>query len=193
MKISKLYTAICAVALSAASLTSCTDYLDKSPDSDISATDAYKDFQNFQGFTEELYNCIPYFSKGYWTNSWNWGEDEIMNVGIDYHMVYKVDQGDFWGWQSEYDGWKSGWMDGGEFGNFVPNDDKRFTKMSLWKGAWYAIRKANIGLQNLDLMTDATQEEKNLIKGQLLFFRGWFYFLTSQSLFLLLRSSMHLV
>ena len=176
MKISKLYTAICAVALSAASLTSCTDYLDKSPDSDISATDAYKDFQNFQGFTEELYNCIPYFSKGYWTNSWNWGEDEIMNVGIDYHMVYKVDQGDFWGWQSEYDGWKSGWMDGGEFGNFVPNDDKRFTKMSLWKGAWYAIRKANIGLQNLDLMTDATQEEKNLIKGQLLFFRGWFYF-----------------
>ena len=25
-------------------------------------------------------------------------------------------------------------------------------------------------------MTDATQEEKNLIKGQLLFFRGWFYF-----------------
>ena len=111
MKISKLYTAICAVALSAASLTSCTDYLDKSPDSDISATDAYKDFQNFQGFTEELYNCIPYFSKGYWTNSWNWGEDEIMNVGIDYHMVYKVDQGDFWGWQSEYDGWKSGWME----------------------------------------------------------------------------------
>lgn len=176
MKISKLYTAICAMALSAASLTSCTDYLDKSPDSDISATDAYKDFQNFQGFTEELYNCIPYFSKGYWTNSWNWGEDEIMNVGIDYHMVYKVDQGDFWGWQSEYDGWKCGWMDGGEFGNFVPNDDKRFTKMSLWKGAWYAIRKANIGLQNLDLMTDATQEEKNLIKGQLLFFRGWFYF-----------------
>lgn len=176
MKISKLYTAICAVALSAASLTSCTDYLDKSPDSDISATDAYKDFQNFQGFTEELYNCIPYFSKGYWTNSWNWGEDEIMNVGIDYHMVYKVDQGDFWGWQSEYDGWKCGWMDGGEFGNFVPNDDKRVTKMSLWKGAWYAIRKANIGLQNLDLMTDATQEEKNLIKGQLLFFRGWFYF-----------------
>lgn len=176
MKISKLYTAICAVALSAASLTSCTDYLDKSPDSDISATDAYKDFQNFQGFTEELYNCIPYFSKGYWTNSWNWGEDEIMNVGIDYHMVYKVDQGDFWGWQSEYDSWKCGWMDGGEFGNFVPNDDKRFTKMSLWKGAWYAIRKANIGLQNLDLMTDATQEEKNLIKGQLLFFRGWFYF-----------------
>ena len=176
MKISKLYTAICAVALCAASLTSCTDYLDKSPDSDISATDAYKDFHNFQGFTEEIYNCIPYFTKGYWSNSWNWGEDEIMNVGIDYHMCYKVDQGNFWGWQSDYDGWKSGWMDGGTGGSFVPNDDNRFTKMSLWQGAWYAIRKANIGLQNLDLMTDATQEEKNLIKGQLLFFRGWFYF-----------------
>lgn len=176
MKISKLYTAICAVALSAASLTSCTDYLDKSPDSEISATDAYKDFQNFQGFTEELYNCIPYFSKGYWSNSFNWGEDEIMNVGIDYHMCYKVDQGDFWGWQREYDGWGAGFMDGSDLNTSISISNPRFTKMSLWKGAWYAIRKANMGLQNLDLMTDATQEEKNLIKGQLLFFRGWFYF-----------------
>ena len=29
-------------------LTSCTDYLDKAPESEISATDAYKDYRNFQ-------------------------------------------------------------------------------------------------------------------------------------------------
>ena len=62
----------------------CTDYLDRSPDSSISGTDAFKNFTNFQGFTEELYYCIPDFAKGYWTNSFNWGEDEIMNVGVDY-------------------------------------------------------------------------------------------------------------
>ncbi|UJH90785.1 RagB/SusD family nutrient uptake outer membrane protein [Antarcticibacterium sp. 1MA-6-2] len=46
----------------------------------------------------------------------------------------------------------------------------------LWALAWYGIRKANIGLANLDLMTDATQEERDLIEGQLLFFRGWCHF-----------------
>lgn len=152
--------------------TSCTDYLDKSPDSDVSSTDAFKDFTNFQGFTEELYYCIPDFAKGYWTNSFNWGEDEIMNVGIDYHMCYKVDQGDFWGWQSEHDGWQSGWMD--RSSNTTTSDD-RFTK-SLWPLAWYGIRKCNMGLENFDLLTDATEEERNLIKGQLYFFRGWFHF-----------------
>jgi hypothetical protein len=37
-----------------------------------------------------------------------------------------------------------------------------------------------MGLANMDKLTDATQEEKNLIKGQLLFFRGWFHFMFMQ-------------
>ncbi|MDL2247654.1 RagB/SusD family nutrient uptake outer membrane protein [Bacteroides sp. OttesenSCG-928-J23] len=155
-------------------VTSCTDYLDKTPDSDISATEAFKNFTNFQGFTEELYYCIPDFAKGYWTNSFNWGEDEIMNVGINYHMVYKVDNGDFWGWQSEHDGWQSGWMDRRNSSTTDPID-VRFKK-SLWPLAWYGIRKCNMGLANMDLMTDATKEERDIVEGQLYFFRGWFHF-----------------
>ena len=38
---------------------SCTDYLDKSADSDVSPEAAYQNFTNFQGFVEEIYNCIP--------------------------------------------------------------------------------------------------------------------------------------
>lgn len=151
-------------------MSSCTDYLEKAPGSNISASDAFKDFRNFQGFTEELYNCIPEFDKGYWTNSWNWGEDELMNVGVNYHMVYKIDQGDFWGWQSSYDGWQSGFMDRNDF---QPGGD-RF-RHSLVPGCYYGIRKANMGLANLDKFV-GTQEEKNLIEGQLYFFRGWFHF-----------------
>lgn len=153
--------------------TSCTDYLDKAPESEISSNDAYKNFTNFQGFVEELYHCVPDFCKGYWTNSWNWGEDEILNVGIDYHMCYKVDQGDFWGWQSEHDGWQSGWMD--RRGSSTDND--RFHK-SLWSQAWYGIRKSNMGIEALNngMLVGATQEEQNLIEGQLYFFRGWFHF-----------------
>ena len=154
---------------------SCTDYLDKAPESDISAADAFKNFKNFQGFTEELYLCMPDFTRGYWTTSWNWGEDDIMAVGINYHMSYKVDQGDFWGWQRDFDGWGSGFMEPST--EFNPND--RF-KRGLWPAAWYGIRKCNVGLENMELMTAATQEEKNAVRGQLLFFRGWFHFMLMQ-------------
>ena len=177
--ISKYKSACLALALgcSLALTTSCTDYLDKSPESDVSPEAAFKNFKNFQGFTEELYLCIPDFSKSYWTTSWNWGEDDIQAVGIDFHMSYKVDQGDFWGWQQEYDGWGASFMDQGA--SFLdPNDasnNYRFSR-GLWKAAWYGIRKANLGLENMNLMTAATQEEKNTIKGQLLFFRGWLHF-----------------
>lgn len=155
-------------------MTSCTDYLDKAPESDIAADDAYKNFTNFQGFTEELYYCIPDFARGYWNNSWNWGEDEIISSGIDYMMGYKIDQGDFWGWQSEHDGWQSGFMDRN---NSVASSDDRFAK-SLWPLAWYGIRKANMGIQALreGKFINATSEERNLIEGQLYFFRGWFHF-----------------
>ncbi|MBB3838353.1 hypothetical protein FHS57_002358 [Runella defluvii] len=156
-------------------VTSCSHFLDRDPQSLVSEKDAFKNFINFQGFTEELYHTIPDFSNGYWTNSWNWGEDEIQSTAQNFHFGVKIENGDFWGWQRNFDGWQAGWMDRN---NNSTNDD-RFTK-SLWGLGWYGIRKANLGLANLDKLTDATQEEKDLIKGQLLFFRGWYHFMFMQ-------------
>jgi hypothetical protein len=171
MKLIKNIFNISMLVASIIGLSSCTDYLDKAPEADLSEDDAFQNFRSFQGFTEEIYNCIPDFAKGYWNNSWNWGEDEIQALSINYMMCYKIDNGDFWGWQSEYDGWQSGFM---YRNSFAPSGD-RFAK-SLWKGAWYGIRKCNLGLANLDRLTDATVEERNAIAGQLYFFRGWFHF-----------------
>ncbi len=151
---------------------SCEDYLDKTPDAIISDEIAFQNFRNFQGFTEELYMCIPNFSTIYWTTSFNWGDDEIQSTANTFHFGVKIENGDFWGWQSEHDGWQAGWMDKG---NWNTNAD-RFAK-GLWPMAWYGIRKANVGLANLHLMTNATLEERELIEGQLLFFRGWFHFI----------------
>lgn len=156
-------------------LASCKKFLDKEPQSIVSADNAFSNFISFQGFTEELYHCIPDFTNAYWTNSWNWGEDEIQSTARDFHFIIKIDNGDFWGWQSEFDGWQAGWMDR----NNTNTNDDRFTK-SMWKLGWYGIRKANMGLENIDKLTNATQEEKDLIKGQLLFFRGWFHFMFIQ-------------
>lgn len=156
-------------------LTGCTDYLDKAPESEISAEEAFKNFRNFQGFVEEIYFCVPNFTTGYWNNSFNWGDDEIINVGKNYFMGYKVDQGDFWGWQAEHDGWQCGFMDINNFTtDYAP--DQVSNRPTLWQGAWYGIRKANLGLANLERLTEASKEEYDIIKGQLLFFRGFFHF-----------------
>ncbi|WP_432712157.1 RagB/SusD family nutrient uptake outer membrane protein [Pedobacter sp.] len=152
-------------------MVSCKKYLDRDPEATVSAETAFKDFRSFQGYTEELYSCIPDFTNRYYTNSWNWGEDEIQSTVQNFHIVNKIDNGDFWGWQKEFDGWGAGFMDNA---NASTNND-RFTK-GLYPLAWYGIRKVNLGLENLPLMVNATEEERNLIKGQLLFFRGWFHF-----------------
>ena len=152
-------------------LTSCEDYLEKTHESTVSEEDAFKTFRTFQGFTEELYYCLPDHAHCYWQNSFNWGEDEIISFGKDYFMGYKIDLGDFWGWQSGFDGWGCCWMDGS---NVSSTSTDRMQK-KLWPLAWYGIRKTNVGLENLDKLINATDEERNLIEGQLYFFRGWFH------------------
>lgn len=163
----------CLIVWTCIIFSSCEKYLDKDPETNISEKEAFKNFTNFQGFTEELYNCVVNFSNNYWTNSFNWGEDEITSTAGNFHFIHKIDDGNFWGWQSEFDGWGSGWMNQADFTTST-SQDNRFNK-DLWNAAWYGIRKANIGLANMDKMTDATAEERNLVRGQLLFFRAWFH------------------
>lgn len=149
-------------------LSSCRKYLERSPLADIAEGDAFKNFRNFQGFTEELYNCIPLISAVEFHNCFNLGEDEFWEVGETRLFSYNVDQGDYWAWNGAfYNFFKPG-------GN--ASTASRTDKGKLWGLSWYAIRKANIGLANLDLLTEATDEEKDLIAGQLYFFRGYFHF-----------------
>jgi hypothetical protein len=154
-------------------LGSCKKYLERSPLADIKETDPYKNFRNFQGFTEELYNCIPQLSGNEYHSCWNFGEDEYWEFGELRLMAYSIDQGDYRAWESAY--YNIFKADGGD-----PSNNDRFRKGRLWQLSWYAIRKANVGLANLDKLTEATQEEKNLIAGQLYFFRGFFHFMIMQ-------------
>jgi hypothetical protein len=147
-------------------LTACKKYLDKAPDASISPTDAYKNFTNFQGFTEELYNCIPEFTGWQWNYDWNMGE-EVVHPDADGYLTDVLDKGNGWGCINN---WLT-WLDASSY-NTSPGWP---IQQGLWPNCWYGIHKANLGLANLDKLT-GTQEEKNLIKGQLLFFRGWFHF-----------------
>lgn len=152
------------------SLTSCEDYLDKEPDSTVSGEEAFKNFINFQGYIEEIYNCIPDKEKCNWCPSWNWGDDEIFNPEADSRMTHQVDLGNFRAWSTT-----GNWLykDGS---NPTSTGDGSPKNHSLWPHAWYCIGKTNEGLANIDKLTSASQEEKKLIEGQLYFFRAWWHF-----------------
>lgn len=147
---------------------SCTDYLDKSADSDVSADAAWQNYTNFQGFVEEIYNCIPDKANCNWTVSFNWGEDEMLSTNANGYVGPQLDLGNFWAWQTAGMNWFY------QSGNNSTSTDRM--SHSIWGHAWYCIRKANMGIANIDKMVNATQEQRDLILGQLYFFRAWWHF-----------------
>ena len=155
--------------------TSCADYLERDDASVLSEEDAFKNFNNFQGFVEVMYSVIPDITKANWVNSFNWGEDEVITTGNgETLMGYAIDGGNY----RSYIGKTNCFLDRPwAVGQRPGSGGERFDK-ALWGGGWYAIRQANIGLEALQkgLLKDATQEERDFIEGQLYFFRAWFYF-----------------
>jgi hypothetical protein len=151
---------------------SCKKYLDRPLEANISEKDVFTNFRAFQGFTEELYACLPDMSKSTWNNEWNTGDDILSTTNANYRLNAEFDNGNYRAWQTGGGGWDNSWLDD-RAATTNPNEchDK-----GLWPLSWYGIRKANLGLANLDMLTSATQEEKDVIKGQLLFFRGFFHF-----------------
>lgn len=157
--------------------TSCTDYLDRDSDSVLSAEDAFKNFNNFQGFVEVMYNVIPDISKHNWVSSFNWGEDEVITTGNgEYLMGYAIDGGNYRSYINKSDCFldREWYMEDKPGGSDIGSRGFK----SLWGGGWYAIRQANLGLEALQngMLKDATKEERDFIEGQLYFFRAWFYF-----------------
>jgi hypothetical protein len=149
----------------------CNKYLDRPLDANVSEKDVYTNFRSFQGFTEELYHALPDMTKSTWNNEWNTGDDILSTTNATYRLNAEFDNGNYRAWQTGGGGWDNSWLDDGSAN--TGNDPHR---KGLWPLSWYGIRKANLGLANLDKLANATQEERDVLRGQLLFFRGFFHF-----------------
>ncbi|MCQ2974040.1 MAG: RagB/SusD family nutrient uptake outer membrane protein [Bacteroidales bacterium] len=157
-------------ALVTFSMTSCEDYLEKEPDTDISETEAFKNFTNFQGFVEQNYGNIPDKESCNWCPSWNWGDDEIFNPEADSRLTHQMDIGNFKAWTTT--------------GNWLYKNDNNLTDYgntfahSLYPSMWYCIHVCNVGIHQLTEENNflGSEEEKNLLLGQLYFFRAWWHF-----------------
>ena len=140
-----------------ASFTSCTDWLDKDPDSIVREDEAFKNFRNFQGYVEEIYTLIPSKEMVNYCTAWNFGDDAVHNPEGYAHMDHQVDLGNYRNWYTNNQCWLNG------------------ERSSLWRNSWYCIRKCNQGIENIGSLI-GTDEERDLLLGQMYFFRAWWHF-----------------
>lgn len=139
---------------------SCIEYLEKTPDSDVSEEDVFGSFQSFQGFVEQMYTHVLCYTSQSLVNS--------MNLGGETHSIAfansarTANDGEYMSWYRE-----TGFNLAQTYFNLDGNT-------GIWTGSWKAIRIANLTLQSLPLL-NGTQEEKDLIAGQAYFFRAFFY------------------
>lgn len=170
-----LDNSLCGLLLvcSSVSFGGCTDYLDREVDAIVSSDDAFKNFFNFQGYIEEMYNAIPDKQKANsGPSEYNLGDDEIQNVSYgEGRLTNQFDLGNFKAWSTDGKTWL--WNSKADPTKLDGHNKSR--SQALWQNAWYCIRKANLALENMDKLVDATQEERNLIEGQLYFFRAWWH------------------
>ncbi len=154
------------VLLMGLSLSACEEYLDKAPEASISEKDVFGNFISFQGYVEEMYACISDPHKALAGNVFchMFLADETLS-----NSPLLWDDGNYW-----FDQWRFLTIAGANY--TIPYMIGNMTmRKRIWPLSWYAIRKANLGLEKLELMTEATQEERDIIKGQCLFFRGFFH------------------
>ena len=119
--------------------------------------ETFKTFSNFQGYIEEIYSLIPDKQKVDYNTAWNLGDDAVHNPEGYALMDHQVDLGNYRNWLVN----KQCWLNGE--GN------------SLWKNAWYCIHKCNLGIEQMKTLS-GTDEERDLLLGQLYFFRAWWHF-----------------
>lgn len=166
-------------------MTSCQDYLDKSPEAGLTEEDIFKSFDKYQGFIEDAYNCMSDPMTGFTVTQFNIGDD-ILQLNTNYLSSIN----------SDYRAWEGSQTcmfyagNGNKYNSnryLYPNGTVNFTtgdgysNLGYWDGGWLGIRKVNIALANLDKLVIAyknapLQEQKDLIEGQALFLRAFFHF-----------------
>lgn len=163
---------------------SCEDYLDRPMQADLPMEDVFKDFVHAQGFVEVMYRyVVNQANSGNQNDGGNFllGEEVISsNSGM---LPFRFDMGNMEFAVSRQgslsinnDLGGLGYFDRPDMAGTTPSweHDQATLRPGIWDG-WRAIRIANIVLENMHLMTGATETEKNLIKGQALFFRAYFH------------------
>ncbi len=154
-------------------LFSCKKYLEQSPQAEITDKEVFGTFSRYQGFVEDMYQSIPDVTRSrYNVSNWNYSNDVYGTLAQT--MSYWFQRGDYWKWTNNTYTFFNG-SDNPRVNNQGAENNAANRRNGFWINGWQGIRKANIAIQNIDMM-QGTQEERNLILGQAYFFRAFFHF-----------------
>lgn len=145
---------------------SCSDYLDKIEDADITDEDIFTNFADFQGFVEVMYGDIINLTIAPNNGpTWNYGDDF-------FHKIWGTDLngGNYWAVLNGRSAFHSNSNDQRGYAYSGSRDN-----INYWQNGWKGIRQANVALSKLDKLQNATPEEINILKGQIYFFRGYLH------------------
>ncbi len=133
--------------------TSCKDYLSIPLEATKEDKDIFGDYYNFQGYVDRIYALQP------------------NPIGLTMDVCYGGETVSTTTWTTGYNSVR------GLYNQYLTRgylcSDATYDK-GIWYYGWDAIRAANVALANFDLL-QGTDEEKNLIKGQLLFLRAFYH------------------
>ncbi len=146
-------------------LMSCEEYLDRTPDADITDKDVFGTYESFQGYADVMYGCVIDPNHFAWTAGAENGDHTIAFAW--WNTARKFAEGNYWslvnpGWQTNYNTFNE-WTPG-IFGSHG----------GIYIDSWQGLRIANICLDKISLM-NGTEEQKRLIMGQAYFFRAFFH------------------
>ncbi len=147
--------------------TSCEDYLDVPPDATLTEEAIFSNYNTAQGFLDPCYDLISDPNNHALVVTNNIGTESVSSanaspvtnaMNLDYFRL-STNGRSVWNGQNNNSG-----------AQISLNGD------GLWDWWPAGCRIANISLSNLDKLTNATQEEKDKIEGQALFFRAYLNF-----------------
>ena len=161
---------IAIILLGLLSLNSCESYLDQEPDSTLSIEEVFKNFQNSQGFIDELYMYVTdYGFGGNWQTFYMIGDEA--DGRTTYLMEAFMDQGNYTAWENN----NFNYFNKNSYSTSNYNNTKNaFNRPGVWQ-MWRGIRKANIAIENAEKLMAGSQYELDLILGQAYFFRAYFH------------------
>jgi hypothetical protein len=148
---------------------SCDEYLDKTPDAVVSEEDIFSTYESFQGFVDANYAEILNYNHHYMVTTADFGGDVFCY--IHWASGWTGNDGDYWYIAGGHDD-DTPSLFNSSFDNswWGPNETS-----GIWAGGWRGIRVCNVALDHLNLLSEATEEEKRLIEGQIYFFRAFFH------------------
>jgi hypothetical protein len=147
----KLIAVICLLF----SVASCSDYLDKAPDENLSLDDVFSNRNYAEGWLAGAYGMLPW--EGYdnlWgdfpyrTSPFSTGSDEIES-SLATSFGNNINRGD----------WNA----------------LNINSLTIWRNSYLGIRRANIVIDNADKIPTTDKEKTNWV-GEAYFFRAMFYF-----------------